>query len=197
MKRIRLVIRGAVQGVGFRPFVYRTATALGLNGWVRNTGQGIIVEAEGPAAGLAEFLLAVDRDKPSPAHVQSFEYLFLEPRGMQGFEIQESEPASTADVLVLPDIATCAHCVSEILDPSNRRYRYPFTNCTHCGPRYSIVRSLPYDRGNTSMQGFEMCSACQGEYRDPTDRRFHAQPIACPECGPQVELRDAEGCSAG
>lgn len=195
MKRIRLVIRGAVQGVGFRPFVYRTATAMGLNGWVRNSGQGVLIEAEGPAAALTEFLLAVDRDKPSRSHVHSFEYLFLEPRGMQGFEIQESESSSTADVLVLPDIATCASCVSEVFDASNRRYRYPFTNCTHCGPRYSIVRSLPYDRDKTSMQGFDMCSECAREYNDPADRRFHAQPIACPLCGPQVELRDADGAT--
>lgn len=195
MKRIRMVIRGAVQGVGYRPFIYRMAAERGLAGWVQNTASGVVVEAEGDGAGLEAFLLTIDRDKPTTAQIQSFEYAWLEPLGMQGFAIRESDEHGMAEVAILPDLATCPQCLAEIFDRSNRRFRYPFTNCTFCGPRYSIVESLPYDRRNTSMREFSLCIDCEREYHDPDDRRFHAQPIACPACGPQVVLWDASGAT--
>ncbi len=193
MKRVRIAIRGAVQGVGFRPFVYRLATQLGLSGWVLNSTQGVLIEAEGEPDALQQLLLDLEREAPPHAFIQSFEFSFLDPIHLQGFEIRESADLGPAEVVVLPDIATCPQCVSEIFAPRNRRYRYPFTNCTHCGPRYSIIESLPYDRANTSMRGFPMCTACAREYEDVADRRFHAQPTACVDCGPHLELWDQDG----
>ena len=190
--RVRVQIRGAVQGVGFRPFVYRLATGLGLSGWVANTSQGVTVEVEGPQARLEEFVLRVEQDAPPRSSISSLEFSVLDEAGYAGFEIRESAGGPKTAV-VLPDIATCADCLREIFDLSDRRYRYPFTNCTNCGPRFSIVESLPYDRPNTSMRRFEMCQACRAEYEDPLDRRFHAQPNACPACGPHLELWDAAG----
>ena len=186
-------IRGAVQGVGFRPFVYRLATELNLPGWVSNTAQGVIVEAEGAKALLDQFVLRLQNEKPPRAFIQSFEFSFLDNVGYSSFEIKESDGAGSKTVLILPDIATCPECLAEILDPHNRRYLYPFTNCTNCGPRFSILESLPYDRPNTSMKRFKMCPDCQREYEDPNDRRFHAQPTACPVCGPSLELWNEEG----
>ena len=191
--RLKASIRGAVQGVGFRPFVYRLATELGLAGWVSNTSQGVFIEAEGTKDVLDQFVLRVGREKPPRSFVQSFEFSFLDPVGFKSFEIKESDGTGPKTVLVLPDIATCPECLSEMSDPSNRRYLYPFTNCTNCGPRFSIILSLPYDRPNTSMQHFEMCPECRKEYEDPADRRFHAQPIACPACGPCLELWNEKG----
>ncbi len=182
-----------MQGVGFRPFVYRLARSLGLKGWVSNSPQGVIVEAEGSAADLQRFLLRLDAEKPPHSAIQSLETAWLDPAGFEDFVIRPSAVAGAPTALILPDIATCAECRREIFDPSNRRFRYPFTNCTHCGPRFSIIRSLPYDRAGTSMAGFVMCPRCQAEYDDPGDRRFHAQPNACPECGPRLELWDAAG----
>ena len=191
-ERVRAVIRGAVQGVGFRPFVYRLATDLRLTGWVVNSAAGVIVEAEGAHADLAAFLLRLDREKPPRAFVQSFEATFLDAAGFTTFEIRPSV-AGAKTTLVLPDIATCPDCLCEVLDPADRRYRYPFTNCTNCGPRFTIITALPYDRPNTSMAGFEMCAACRAEYENPRDRRFHAQPNACAACGPHLELWDPSG----
>ncbi|MBE3133437.1 MAG: carbamoyltransferase HypF, partial [Acidobacteria bacterium] len=191
-ERVRAVIRGAVQGVGFRPFVYRLATDLRLTGWVVNSAAGVIVEAEGAHADLAAFLLRLDREKPPRAFVQSFEATFLDAAGFTTFEIRPSV-AGAKTTLVLPDIATCPDCLCEVLDPADRRYRYPFTNCTNCGPRFTIITALPYDRPNTSMAGFEMCAACRAEYENPRDRRFHAQPNACAACGPHLELWDRSG----
>ena len=185
--RVRVVIRGAVQGVGFRPFVFRLAEELGLDGWVSNTTQGVLIEAEGSPRLLEALLLRIEGDKPPPALIQSLEPCFLDPVGYAGFEIRESR-AGEKTALVLPDIATCPECLREIFDPEDRRYRYPFTNCTHCGPRYTIIEALPYDRPNTSMKNFDMCPACRAEYEDPRDRRFHAQPTACPACGPRLAL---------
>ncbi|MCX7824596.1 MAG: acylphosphatase, partial [Verrucomicrobiae bacterium] len=192
-QRLRVTIHGAVQGVGFRPFVYRLATELGLTGWVNNTAQGVVIEAEGGRGELQSFLLRVPREKPPRAIIQSLESSWLDPVGFAKFEIQESATAGAKTALILPDIATCQDCLREILDPTNRRYRYPFTNCTNCGPRFSIIEALPYDRPNTTMKRFAMCLACRAEYDDPRDRRFHAQPNACPRCGPQLELWDREG----
>lgn len=191
--RVRIIIRGAVQGVGFRPFVYRLASELKLTGWVSNTAQGVFIEAEGSKELLDQLLLRLEKEKPVLASIQSFEFSYLDPVDFGAFEIKESGNAGAKTALILPDIATCPECLSEIFDPANRRYRYPFTNCTHCGPRYSIIEALPYDRPNTSMKRFAMCPACRKEYEDPSDRRFHAQPTACPECGPALELWNERG----
>jgi hydrogenase maturation protein HypF len=192
-ERLKIVVRGAVQGVGFRPFVYRLATELELNGWVSNTAQGVFIEVEGSSDLLREFRLRIERDKPARALVQSIESLFLDGIGFSRFEICESNDVGAKTAFILPDIATCRDCLHEILDPNNRRFRYPFTNCTNCGPRFSIIDALPYDRANTSMKKFAMCDECEREYHDPLDRRFHAQPNACPTCGPQLQLWSEDG----
>jgi hydrogenase maturation protein HypF len=191
--RLKLTVRGAVQGVGFRPFIYRLATSAGLTGWVNNSAQGVFIEVEGPRAALETFLLRLESEKPPRSSIQSLEASWLDPVGYAAFEIRPSEPGGAKTALVLPDIATCPDCLAEIFDPHNRRYGYPFTNCTNCGPRFSIIESLPYDRANTSMKRFSMCPECQAEYNDPLDRRFHAQPNACPVCGPYIELWDRKG----
>lgn len=193
IQRMRIVIRGAVQGVGFRPFIYRLASEMNLPGWVSNSPQGVFIEAEGEKPVLNTFLLRIAKEKPPISFIQSLEYSLLDPIHFKGFEIRSSESSGTVSALILPDIATCEACLAEVFDPQNRRYRYPFTNCTHCGPRFTIIESLPYDRPNTSMKGFAMCADCRREYEDPTDRRFHAQPNACPVCGPELQLWDAAG----
>ena len=186
--RLKLTVRGAVQGVGFRPFVFRLATGLGLAGWVNNSPQGVFIEVEGPRAELEKFLLRLETEKPVLSFIQSLEASWLDAVGFKNFEIRPSETSGDKTALVLPDIATCPDCLREIFDPQNRRHRYPFTNCTNCGPRFSIIESLPYDRANTSMKAFTMCPQCQAEYDDPNNRRFHAQPNACPVCGPRLDL---------
>jgi hydrogenase maturation protein HypF len=191
--RLRIAVRGAVQGVGFRPFIYRLANELALHGWVNNSAQGVFIEVEGPRSELEKFLLRLEAEKPPRSFIQSLESSWLDARGYPSFEIRESEAGGAKSALVLPDIATCPDCLREIFDPSNRRYLYPFTNCTNCGPRFSIIEALPYDRANTSMKGFTMCPECRAEYEDPRDRRFHAQPNACPLCGPHIELWDERG----
>lgn len=182
-----------MQGVGFRPFVHRLATQLRLAGWVNNSPQGVAIELEGPRQLLEKFLLRLESDKPPRSSIQSLEITWLDPIGYDAFEIRPSDSYGTKTVIVVPDIATCADCLGEIVDPANRRYLYPFTNCTNCGPRYTIIERLPYDRPNTSMKGFTMCPACKAEYEDPSDRRFHAQPNACPLCGPHLEIWNASG----
>ncbi|PZD71113.1 Carbamoyltransferase HypF [Acaryochloris thomasi RCC1774] len=192
LRRLCLTLQGAVQGVGFRPFVYRLAINLDLKGWVNNSAQGVEIEVEGPTHLLNSFLGQLKNDLPPRAVIEMIECTDDAPIGYTSFEIRPStEGSSTA--LLLPDIATCADCLREIFDPCDRRYRYPFTNCTNCGPRYSIIQSLPYDRHNATMRHFKMCPDCQSEYTDPLSRRFHAQPNACPICGPQVELWNEEG----
>ncbi len=191
--RLRVVLRGAVQGVGFRPFVYRLATDLGLPGWVNNTSQGVFIEVEGDRPRLETFLLRLGREIPPAAFIQSLEPAYLDPVGYTAFEIRHSEESGPKTTLVLPDLATCPDCLRELFDPADRRFRYPFTNCTNCGPRYSILEALPYDRPNTTMRRFPMCPACQAEYDSPADRRFHAQPNACPVCGPHLELWGRDG----
>ena len=186
-------MRGAVQGVGFRPFVFRLATELKLKGWVSNTGQGVFIEVEGDPVSVQRFLFRMEKEKPPRASIHSFESSFLDPVGYEKFEIRESEETGGKTVVILPDIATCADCVREIFDPNDRRCGYPFTNCTNCGPRFTIIEGLPYDRAKTSMRRFNMCAECEREYHDPLDRRFHAQPNACPRCGPQIELWDRSG----
>jgi hydrogenase maturation protein HypF len=192
-RRLRIRIRGAVQGVGFRPFIYRLAHELRLSGWVNNSPQGVTLEAEGAAPDLQKFLLRFEHEKPPRSSIQSLEASWLDPAGYSAFEIRPSETSGAKTTLVLPDIATCLDCLQDILDPRNRRFQYPFTNCTNCGPRFSIIEALPYDRANTSMKKFTMCPLCRAEYDDPLNRRFHAQPNACPVCGPQLELWDDRG----
>jgi hydrogenase maturation protein HypF len=196
IQRVSVTIRGAVQGVGFRPFIFRLAEEMRLNGWVINNTQGVFIEAEGPPEELRTFLLRVEREKPEISFIQSFEHSYLDPVGYGRFEIREST-GGTKTALILPDIATCSGCQREIFDPANRRYRYPFTNCTNCGPRFSIIEALPYDRPRTSMRAFQMCPGCAEEYNNPRDRRFHAQPNACPKCGPHLGLWDPTGAVAG
>jgi len=192
-QRLKMIVRGAVQGVGFRPFVYRLATELKLNGHVSNTFQGVFIEVEGYRNVLEEFLRRIQTQKPPRAIVQSIKSSFLDSIGYDAFEICESEERGHKMAFILPDIATCVDCLREILEPKNRRFRYPFTNCTNCGPRFSIVEALPYDRSNTSMKNFVMCPECEAEYHDPLDRRFHAQPNACPKCGPHLEFWSKDG----
>lgn len=194
-QRVRVTLRGAVQGVGFRPFVYRLATELRLRGWVSNSPHGVILEAEGSEDAIRALLVRLQSDKPPLAFITSLEPTILLPLGYSDFQIRTSENGARPSAIVLPDIATCAECRSEIFDPGNRRYHYPFTNCTHCGPRYSIIESLPYDRARTTMKTFSMCPDCLREYEDPANRRFHAQPNACPACGPHLELWETDGQS--
>jgi len=191
--RLRMALRGAVQGVGFRPFVFRLATELHLVGWVLNNAQGVFIEVEGMKSVLDEFILRLDQEKPKLSFIQSMESSYLDAVGFTEFVIRESNSRGAKTAFVLPDIATCPECLSEIFDPDNRRHLYPFTNCTNCGPRFTIIESLPYDRVNTSMKTFTMCPECRREYEDPMNRRFHAQPNACPVCGPRMELWDTSG----
>ena len=186
----RLRVRGVVQGVGFRPFVYNLALRCGVNGWVRNTSAGVEIQVEGGARRVAAFRAALPRETPPRAFIAALDDEPAEAEGAAGFAILESAADPGAYQLVSPDIATCDDCRRELLEPSDRRYRYPFTNCTNCGPRFTIIDDLPYDRERTTMRVFPMCPACRREYTDPTDRRFHAEPNACPVCGPQVTLID-------
>jgi hydrogenase maturation protein HypF len=190
LARISVVIRGAVQGVGFRPFIFRLASSLNLKGFVLNSPQGVFLEAEGDKFALDDFVIQIGNEKPVNSIIQSMEFSYLDPAGFDKFEIRESGKNEKASAFILPDIAVCNECLEEMNNPSDRRYLYPFINCTHCGPRFSIIESLPYDRPNTSMKSFVMCGKCQAEYNDPLNRRFHAQPIACPDCGPHIELTD-------
>jgi hydrogenase maturation protein HypF len=188
----RVVVEGVVQGVGFRPFVFTLAGRHGLAGWVRNTAGGVEMEVEGKPDALTAFLDGLTRQAPPLAHVDRVRVEDLPPRGYGAFRIQASRDGDGAQP-VSPDVATCPECLREVMDPEDRRFGYPFTNCTHCGPRFTILRAIPYDRPNTTMAGFTMCAGCRSEYDDPTDRRFHAQPNACPACGPRLMLIDAGG----
>ncbi len=192
-QRLRIEVRGAVQGVGFRPFVFRLAEDLGLPGWVLNDARGVFIEVEGPRAALERFRARLESEAPPRAIVQSVEAAWLPPAGFTAFEIRHSDDAGAKTALVLPDLATCPECLAEVLDPADRRHGYPFTNCTNCGPRFTILRALPYDRPNTTMRGFALCPSCRREYEDPRDRRFHAQPNACEACGPHLELWSRSG----
>ena len=177
-------VRGRVQGVGFRPHVYAIATSLGLAGWVRNDTDGVLVHVEGERA--PDFAVSLMADLPPLAEIDGLEESVLQPAGLTSFEIVFSRSAGSANTRIPSDAAVCEACIDDIFDPTNRRYGYAFTNCTHCGPRYTITHTVPYDRATTSMAPFTMCPTCQAEYDDPLDRRFHAQPNACPACGPQL-----------
>ena len=189
-------MRGRVQGVGFRPVVFRIAHELGLRGWVRNDAAGAEVALAGGAEAIAKFRAVLPGRLPAAADIQSVEELPAPAELPAGFEIRLSATGAGARVAgILPDLATCSECLREILDPTDRRHRYPFANCTHCGPRYSIIEALPYDRAHTTMRAFQMCPACAAEYADPRNRRFHAQPNACPVCGPQLAWMRADGAA--
>lgn len=182
-----------VQGVGFRPFVYRIAAGLGLSGFVRNQSGTVYLEVEGPASVLDRFAQQLVQEAPPLARLDGVSWHILSPTGMSGFQIVESLADTDPEVFVSPDVATCVECLAELFDPRDRRFRYPFLNCTNCGPRLTIVQGAPYDRQRTTMAPFPMCADCRREYADPTDRRFHAQPIACPACGPQLRLLAGNG----
>ncbi|WP_405892186.1 carbamoyltransferase HypF [Streptomyces sp. NBC_00104] len=190
--RRRVTVRGVVQGVGFRPYLYGLAAELALAGHVTNTPEGVVVEVEGTASAVARFCDRIAAQAPPLARVESVDHTEMSPAGGTAFTILASRADGPARTLVSPDSATCADCLAELADPADRRYRHPFVNCTHCGPRFTIVTAVPYDRANTTMAGFRMCPDCAREYADPADRRFHAQPVACPACGPRLRLVVAE-----
>ena len=191
--RTAIRVEGVVQGVGFRPFVYTLATGLGLAGHVGNDTDGVFVEVEGAPAAVSEFLVLLEREAPPLARIERITTAPLPPSGSASFAIAASGSAGPRRTLVSADTATCADCLRELADPADRRYGYPFINCTNCGPRFTIVRDVPYDRPLTTMAGFAMCERCAAEYRDPADRRFHAQPTCCPACGPRLALLDQAG----
>lgn len=198
MRHVHIHVTGIVQGVGMRPFVYREAMAHGICGWVLNAGDGVHIEAHAPADALDTFVAALSEHAPAAARVEHVEVVGLAANGWdaaneQGFRIVASQDQTAHTTLISPDIATCDDCLRELFDPADRRYHYPFINCTNCGPRFTIIRSLPYDRAATSMDCFPMCPKCAAEYADPLDRRFHAQPDACFDCGPHITWREAEG----
>jgi len=187
--RARVVVRGIVQGVGFRPFIHRLAHGYGLNGWVLNSTEGVVIEAEGLEASVQAFIRDITAKAPPLAVIERIESNLLPPVGYRSFIIESSQNSDVGFVLVSPDICTCQDCLREVFDPSDRRFLYPFTNCTNCGPRFTIIQDIPYDRPKTTMKAFAMCPSCEAEYHDPSNRRFHAQPNACPQCGPRVWLQ--------
>ncbi len=189
----RISVRGIVQGVGFRPFIYRLAAKHNLKGYVYNTSEDVKIEVEGELEAIKQFELELGIEAPPLALIEGIAITHHPPIGYKNFEIRHSIAEEGKYQLISPDIATCQACLSELLNPSDRRYRYPFTNCTNCGPRFTIIEDIPYDRPETTMRYFQMCPQCQAEYENPLDRRFHAQPNACPKCGPKVELVDNQG----
>ena len=194
MRQVRrhIEVSGIVQGVGFRPFVYRLAKGHNLTGTIRNTSAGVTIEVQGALQAVDQFLARFPEEAPSLARIVSFKASEVPTQEETEFRILHSEAGET-QTLISPDVAICTDCRRELFDPEDRRYRYPFINCTNCGPRFTIVRDIPYDRARTSMAAFTMCARCQAEYDDPHNRRFHAQPNACPDCGPRVELWDTSG----
>ena len=196
MRHAHIHVTGIVQGVGMRPFVYREAMAHGICGWVLNAGDGVHIEAHASVEALDGFVAALSEHAPAATRVEHVEVMDLAPGNWdaaneQGFRIVASQDQTAHTTLISPDIATCDDCLRELFDPADRRYHYPFINCTNCGPRFTIIRSLPYDRAATSMDCFPMCPKCAAEYVDPLDRRFHAQPDACFDCGPHITCREA------
>ena len=189
--RIRLEIEGIVQGVGFRPFIFRLACRHGVSGWVRNNSVGVVLEGESPAENLSAFVQAIALEAPPLARITSMRQSALPMQGERGFRILSSETGENR-IQIAPDGDVCGDCLTELFDPADRRFRYPFINCTNCGPRFSIITGVPYDRPLTTMSSFAMCGECRAEYENPHDRRFHAQPVACPACGPRVRLLAAD-----
>jgi len=193
IERKHYLVKGIVQGVGFRPFVFNLAHQLGLSGWISNTNEGVVIEIQGNPKKIDKFIYQLYTSKPKNASILDLLTVDRPIKKENGFFIKKSDSKSKPNTIILPDLAPCADCLRDINTPGNRRYRYPFTNCINCGPRFSIVQKLPYDRKHTTMDGFVMCVNCQKEYDDPTDRRFHAQPNACPQCGPYLSLWDSQG----
>ncbi|MGA8849727.1 MAG: carbamoyltransferase HypF [Dehalococcoidia bacterium] len=193
LKSASISVRGIVQGVGFRPFVYGLAVKHNLKGWVYNTSEDVRIEVEGAVEAIKQFERELKEKAPPLAHIENITIEYHPPRGYKNFEIRQSQAQAGKYQLISPDVATCQACLGELLNPEDRRHRYPFTNCTNCGPRFTIIEDMPYDRPKTTMRYFQMCPQCQVEYDNPLDRRFHAQPNACPKCGPQVELIDNQG----
>jgi hydrogenase maturation protein HypF len=193
MRRAEIAITGIVQGIGFRPFIYNLARTHSIRGWVLNNEKGVLIDAESEDGNLDQFIQDIPKLAPPLARIESFQIKHLEPLGYTTFEIRKSEETQDKFVLISPDVATCDQCLSELFSSANFRYRYPFTNCTLCGPRFTIIKDIPYDRHKTTMAPFTMCPVCQKEYEDPSDRRFHAQPNACSACGPSLCLEDREG----
>src|SRR5579883_1931027 len=193
IQRWRLLIQGIVQGVGFRPFIYGQAHQHGLAGFVLNDSRGVTIEIEGPSEQLDAFRQAIREQLPPLARIDTLTIEPIAPRHETQFVIAHSQANSERQALISPDTAICVDCLHELFDPGDRRYRYPFINCTNCGPRFTIIQNVPYDRAQTTMRSFTMCAACQAEYDDPGNRRFHAQPNACPLCGPRVSLLDRSG----
>ena len=190
MQAARIHISGIVQGVGFRPFVYNLAARLGVKGWVNNTSAGVDIHAEGEETTLQAFIEKLSSENPALAVIDQFTVREAAPEHFTNFDIQHSTAIEGAFQPISPDVSICPDCLRELFDPSDRRYRYPFINCTNCGPRFTIIKDIPYDRPKTTMAGFPLCPDCGKEYKDPTNRRFHAQPVACPVCGPKVWLED-------
>src|SRR4051794_39755706 len=193
IERLRIHVQGIVQGVGFRPFVYGQAVRLGLTGFVLNSSAGVTIEIEGSHEALEAFQKVLREEAPPLSRIDSITVEQMAANDDTRFVIADSLPSAGRNTLVSPDTSTCEDCLREIFNPLDRRYHYPFTNCTNCGPRFTIVEDVPYDRISTTMRPFAMCPACQAEYGNPLDRRFHAQPNACPVCGPQVRLLDGTG----
>jgi hydrogenase maturation protein HypF len=191
--RLRIRVEGIVQGVGFRPFVCGLAVEHGLAGFVGNDAEGVFIEAEGTSSTVDEFLVDLRRRAPALAVIERVETQRRSPTGQPGFRIVPTPAGGIRRTLVSPDMATCGDCLAELWDPADRRYRYPFINCTNCGPRYTILTDVPYDRPATTMGAFSLCDGCAAEYADPGDRRFHAEPVCCPACGPTLRMIDAGG----
>lgn len=197
MVRYKITIKGIVQGVGFRPFIYRLAKLYQLNGWVLNSSKGVVIEVEGEKTRLDSFIEAIKKEKPPQAKIDETSVQELPFKRQTGFTIKESRNKKNEFLPISPDIATCDECVKELFNPEDRRFRYPFINCTNCGPRFTIIEDIPYDRPKTTMKKFKMCPACQKEYDDPNNRRFHAQPNACSRCGPSLQLVGGRGSGVG
>ena len=193
MRTIEIKIKGIVQGVGFRPFMHRLVRRHGLKGNIRNTSSGVTVELEGDGEELRRFLEELPREAPPLAVIEDISWRGIPARGFTDFTIIQSERQAERNTLISPDIAICPDCLRELLDPKDRRYRYPFINCTNCGPRLTIIEDVPYDRPKTSMKAFPMCPDCDREYHDIENRRYHAQPDCCPVCGPSLNFLDADG----
>ncbi len=190
-QRLRVEVEGTVQGVGFRPFVYRLARELELTGWVRNTRNGVLIEVEGDSLAVETFLQRLRADAPASASVDAMSTTLVPALDETGFSIVPCAESGQRTLVIPPDLATCEDCRRELMDHRDRRFGYPFLTCTQCGPRYSLLTAIPYERSNTTMAGFDLCPACRTEYSTESDRRFHAEPIACPTCGPHcVQVRN-------
>ena len=193
MKRYRIIITGIVQGVGFRPFIFNLAKSMHLKGWVGNTDSNVVIEVETDKAELLKFIDAIKKKAPMLSNIEQINFEELPVAGFENFDIKESQSLSGGSIFISPDVSTCVDCINELKNAEDRRHKYPFINCTNCGPRFTIIKDIPYDRDKTTMGCFEMCQPCRNEYTDPSDRRYHAQPVSCHDCGPVLSLADSEG----